>query len=192
MGPPRCLSIHQWLANVSPSDLEDRTRDVHGIEKKKNWRTIDFIVARRIADIKGLVIDSARINESVSNESAQLPRSGSAASRDILTHTSLQQGQAKGLSDELCGELDHLGRADKKGIKGYGRNPRRKTREKRYEYHKNGPASGRIHGTKKVQRMKTSRRSRRQTMNEGFRASNVARARLTVITSRETSMRSFF
>jgi FtsZ-interacting cell division protein ZipA len=61
----------------------------------------------------------------------------------------------------------------------YQRKPRHRTREDRYEYKIAG--STRKHASEAPeQKTKRQRRSRKQAMNDGFHASNVARNRLTV------------
>ncbi|CAI7677881.1 unnamed protein product [Penicillium pancosmium] len=67
-----------------------------------------------------------------------------------------------------------------KKIHSYDRNPRRKTQEDRYKYQATGMSAGQLHGMKKPKRTKTLRRTRKQTMNAGFHAPNVARDRLTL------------
>lgn len=59
----------------------------------------------------------------------------------------------------------------------YERRPRYKTREDRYDYKPNGPHSKEQSRKGKAKRL---RRGRKETMNDGFHASNVARERLTV------------
>jgi len=64
----------------------------------------------------------------------------------------------------------------------YERKPRNRTRKDRYEY-KTAGSSNQISSNADKQKTKRRLRSRKQTMNEGFRASNVARNRLTVCIS---------
>lgn len=61
----------------------------------------------------------------------------------------------------------------------YGRKPRRKTRDDKYEYKRpNSPKERRPRSHKN--KGKRTRTSRKHTMNDAFHASNVARERLTV------------
>lgn len=66
-----------------------------------------------------------------------------------------------------------------KPINEYERKPRHKTRKDRYKYKTTGSSRG---GPSELpeQKAKRQRRSRKQSMNDGFHASNVARNRLTV------------
>lgn len=68
----------------------------------------------------------------------------------------------------------------KKARNEYERRPRHKTREDRYDYKPSGSTSKPQSRQEKTKRL---RRGRKQTMNDGFHASNVARERLTVRTS---------
>ena len=61
----------------------------------------------------------------------------------------------------------------------YERRPRRKTREDRYEYK---PSGSREKPKLPMDKKRRARPGRKQTMNDGFHASNVARERLTVRT----------
>lgn len=61
----------------------------------------------------------------------------------------------------------------------YARKPRHKTREDRYEY-KAAASSSKHTSRNHKEKTKRPRRSRKQTTNDGFHASNVARERLTV------------
>lgn len=63
----------------------------------------------------------------------------------------------------------------------YERKPRHKTRKDRYEYKTAGSSNKNTSNADK-HKTKRQRRSRKQTMNDGFHASNVARNRLTVRT----------
>lgn len=62
----------------------------------------------------------------------------------------------------------------------YERRPRRKTREDRYDYK---PSGSRDKPKPRKDKNRRARHGRKQTMNDGFHASNVARERLTVRTT---------
>ncbi|OQD76966.1 hypothetical protein PENDEC_c003G00373 [Penicillium decumbens] len=76
-----------------------------------------------------------------------------------------EQPRDQSLAKELCNE--------------YERKPRNRTRKDRYEY-KTAGSSNQISSNADKQKTKRRLRSRKQTMNEGFHASNVARNRLTL------------
>lgn len=93
------------------------------------------------------------------------------------TLTPLQTQHTK----RMRGQLDEFPRPlvnmQSKIPRGYDKQPRRRTRENRYEYQSTDMTGGRAHQGRKPSKV---RRSRKATINDRFRASNVARNRLTV------------
>ena len=93
------------------------------------------------------------------------------------TLTPLQTRHAKRMRDQLDEIETTIVNTHNKKPRGYDKQPRRRTREDRYEYHAPDITGGRIHRDRKPSKV---RRGRKGTINDRFRASNVARSRLTV------------
>lgn len=96
---------------------------------------------------------------------------------DLDAHNAAQNS-TKGKRTRGAGREDALeDHPPKKPRNEFERRPRHKTREDRYDYKPNGSR-----GKSQSRRGKTKklRRSRKESMNDGFHASNVPRERLTV------------
>lgn len=164
-------SIHEWLANVT--DSLRSPQEVPALDQSSNVQQISGThrmldeVANGVLDLTEALPTVPKISQVTSGEPV---RGHHAADGKRLPRMPLVLVEDRDLPQKS---------RKRKRQDTFERRPRHKTREDRYEY-KGSNTGIQQQSTSKAHKKKRVRQSRWHTMNDEFRASNVARERLTV------------